>query len=263
MKSIITVLLFLFIVLQSSFSQNDFKVIKVNGSIVLKTKGTSLETGTVFSDKEDLLFRSEDATAAVINSLKGRIILTSKNHDLSSARPNSLPSMYSISSRSGAALNNNDLSVLFSGKCAILDRQAIEVDKKNFPMDNNNFFFLRYVYKGEEINKKLAFSGDSLIIDKKSLFTVDGNPIPSADNTLIKLFYRKGSESVPISEFDLIFPEMKQLSNEVKIILSEMKDKSDKAKAEEIDSYLNEFYGKVDRENLTIWLQCNFGLKLK
>ena len=224
MKPIITVLIFLFIALDSSFSQNDFKVIKVNGSILLKAKGISLETGTVFNDKEDLVFRTEDATAAVINSQKGRLILSSKDHDLSTARSNSLPSMYNISSRGVTILTNNDLSDLFSGKCVILDRLVIEVDEKSFPMDNNQFFFLRYVYKGEEINKKLAYSGDSLIIDKNTLFTIDGNPIPSADNTSIKLFYHKGSVSVYISEFDLIIPDMKQLSKETQIILDEIKD---------------------------------------
>jgi hypothetical protein len=260
-KTIITVVILLFIALDSSFSQNDFRVIKVNGTILLKEKGISLETGTVFTDKEDLVFRTEDATAAVINSRKGRLILSSSNHDLSDARSNSLPSMYNISSRGGNVLNNNNLSDLFSGKCVILNRLAIEVDEKSFPMDNSHFFFLRYVYKGEEINKKLAFSGDSLIIDKNTLFTIDGNPIPSADNTLIKLFYRKGTESVFISQFDLIFPDMKQLSREIQIILDEIKDKTYKMKFGEIDSYINELYGKVYMENLAGWLKNNFGVE--
>jgi len=258
MKSVIQSLLILFIFSNSAFSQTDFKVIKVNGSIVIKTKGISLETGTVFSDKEDLLFRSEDATAAVINSQKGRIILTSKKHDLSTASANALPSMYNISSRS---MTNKDLSNHFSGKCVVLDKLAIEVDKNNFPMDKDHFFFFRYTYNGEEINKKLAFSYDTLIIDKKSLFTIDGNPIPSPDNTSISLFYRKDTGSVLISEFDLIFPDMKQLSKEIQIILDEIKGKTYKEKVNETGSYINEYYGKVYIENLVSWLKTDFGLK--
>jgi hypothetical protein len=261
MKSIIPTLLFLFIVIHPVFSQDDFKVIKVNGSILLKTRGISLETGTVFSGKEDLLFRSEDATAAVINSQKGRLVLTNKNHDLSTARSNSLPSMYNISSRGGSFLNNSDLSNNFSGKYVVLDKQSIELNGKTFPMDKDHFFFLRYIYKGEEINKRLGFSGDTLIIDKVSLLTVDGNPIPSADNTAIKLFYRKGAESVFISDFDLIFPDMKQLKKEIGVILPEIKEKPASEKIIEIGSYINEFYGKVQRENLSKWLESNFGIK--
>jgi hypothetical protein len=261
MKTIIPVLFFLFVVSNSLYSQEDFKVIKVNGSILLKAKGISLETGTVFSDKEDLLFRTEDATAAVINSQKGRLILTSKNHDLSTASSNHMPSMYNISSRGVPLLNNSDLSNHFSGKYVVLDRQIIKIDNKSFPMDNSHFFFLRYIYKGEEINKKLAYSADTLIIDKKSLFTVDGKPIPSADNTSIKIFYRKGDESLFISSFDLIFPDMRQLKKEIEIILSEIKSKPAKEKIGEVDSYLNEFYGKVYQDNLISWLESNFGLK--
>lgn len=260
MRSLLTALVFL-LVSSTAFSQDDFKVIKVNGTIVLKTKGISLETGTVFSGKEDLLFRSEDATAAVINSQRGRLVLTSKNHDLASASSNLLPSMYNISSRSTSLSNNADIKYNFSGKYVVLEKQKVRIDSRTYPMDNVHFFFLRYIYKGEEINKKLAFSGDTLIIDKTTLLSVDGNPIPSADNTAIKLFYRKATESVFISEFDLIFPNMKQLTKETDIILSEIKDKPAKTKLAEIDSYINEYYGKVQRENLAEWLESSFGVK--
>jgi len=261
MKSIITVFALLFIVLGSAFSQSDFKVIKVNGTILLKAKGVSLETGTVFSEKEDLLFRTEDATAAVINSQRGRMVITNKNHDLSATSTNALPSMYNISSRSGPALSSNDLNVQFSGRCVVLDIQNTEINRNTYPMDKDHFFFLRYIYKGEEINKKLGFSDDTLIIDKVTLLTVDGNPIPRADNTSIKLFYRKGPESVFISDFDLIFPDMVQLKKEVEIILAEVKAKSLKEKTIEVESFINEFYGKVPREHLMEWLAANFGIK--
>jgi len=261
MKSIIPVLAFFLITNVSGFGQNDFKVIKVNGTIMLKTRGISLETGTVFSEKEDLLFRSEDATAAVINPQKGRVVITSKNHDLSSARSNNMPSMYNISSRGGNLVSNKDISSYFSGKVVVLEKAAVKVDDSAFPMDNNNLFFLRYIYKGEEINKKLNFSHDTLFIDKKALYTVDGKPIPSADNTLIKLFYRKGNESVLVSEFDLIFPDMKQLASETEIIINEMKGKSSGEIKQETGAYINDFYGKVSNESLAKWLETRFGIK--
>lgn len=261
MQSIFPAILLMFLFIESSFSQDNFKVIKVKGIILLKGKGTSLETGTVFSEKEDLLFRTDDAIAAVINSHKGRLILTSKNHDLSTARSNFLPSMYNIASRGGSLANLIDLRNHFSGKYVVLDKQTLILDKSNFPMDKDHFFFLSYAYKGEEINKKLDYSGDTLIIDKRSLYTVDGNPIPNPDNTTIMLFYRKGFESVQINKFDLIFPDTKQLKKEIQIILDEFKEKPGKEKVGEINAYVNENYGKVYRGNLISWLESNFGLK--
>jgi hypothetical protein len=158
-------------------------------------------------------------------------------------------------------LNRSNISIHFSGNYVVLDRQGIVLDDETLPMDKDHFFFLRYLYKGEEINKKLSFSGDTLIIDKAALFTVDGKPIPSSDNTLIKLYYRNGNESAFMSEFNLIFPDIKQLLKEIEIILQEFKDKSPDAKTTEIYSYINEFYGKVSRDDLAKWLQTRFEIK--
>jgi hypothetical protein len=260
MKQIFPILLLAFIFSLSS-AQDNFKVIKVNGTILLREKNISLETGTVFSEKEDLLFRSENATAAVINSQKGRLILTSSNHDLSSARSNYLPSMYNISTRGGSLTDFNDLVNHFSGKYVVLDRQSLMVSNKNFPMDNDNFFYLRYRNNGGNINKTLAFSGDSLIVNKNSLLSADASLMPGTDSILITLFYRKGAESVKINEFELIFPDMKQLTSETEIILGEISDKPLKDKIEEVNSYINEFYGKVDREELVTWLMRDLGVK--
>lgn len=261
MKTILNTLVLHVIFAMTLSGQADFKVIRVNGTILIKTRGISLETGITFNEKEDLLFRSEDATAAVINSQRGRLVITSKNHDLASAKSNYLPSMYNISSRAGSLSKSSDLSAHFSGKYVVLNKHGIKIDKNAFPMDKDHFFFLRYTYKGEEINKKLSGLNDTLIIDKATLFTVDGNPIPQADKTLIKLFYRKGKESVFISEFDLIFPDMNQLEKEAEIILNETGGKTTDEKIKEVGSYITEFYGKVQVENLSEWMKTRFGIK--
>jgi hypothetical protein len=260
MKSIF-LSLFCFLILSfNSFGQDNFKVIKVNGTIVLKAKGVSLETGTVFNEKEDLLFRTDDANAAVINPQKGRLIITSKNHNLAQASSNYLPAMYNISTRGGSSEDPGNLQEFFSGKFVVLDKQEIEINPAAYPMDKDHFFFFRYIYKGEEINKKLSYSGDTLIIDKTGLYTVDGQPIPSPDNTLIRLFYRKGTESIQLSEFNLIFPDTKQLQEEVKVILDAIQDRSPSQKVAEVKNYITDQYGKIYRENLLSWLDKCFSL---
>ena len=261
MKSKIHLILFFVFCSAVLSGQIDYRVIKVNGSILLKAKGISLETGTVFKENEDLLFRTEDATAAVINSQKGRLVLTSSNHDLSSAKSNYLPSMYNISSRGARLLTASDISNYFSGRIAVFEKQSTQVDNVAFPLDRNNFFFLRYKYNGEEINKKLPVEGNSFIIEKTNLLTVDGLSIPRADNTKIKLFYRRGKESVFLSEFDLIFPDMDQLTKETEIILGEIKNKSREQKIQEVGSYITEMYGKIPSEDLSAWLEKRFGVK--
>lgn len=260
MKTILLLIAFLLPGL-SLFSQDNFKVIKVNGTIVLKAKGISLETGTVFAENEDLLFRSEDATAAVINSQKGRMILTNANHDLKTAKSNFLPSMYNISTRGGSLSNLVDLQNHFSGNYVVLEKLCMTLDASNFPMDNSHFFFIRYLYKNETINKKLSFSDDTLFIEKKSLYTVDGNQIPSPDNNSVTMYYMNENNVVMVNTFNLIFPDIAQLKKEVGVIVDELKGKTFKEKFNEANSYINDLYGKVYQANLLVWLSNNLGLK--
>lgn len=260
MKSVFFTLLFLLFAGYVAQGQENFKVIRVNGTIVLKNKGVSLETGTVFNEKEDLLFRSDDANAAVINPQRGRIIITSKNHNLAEAGSNSLPAMYNISKRGVLPGDPDELDMIFSGKYVVIGRDEVFIDKFVYPMDKEHFFFLRYVYKGEEINKKLSFSGDSLIIDKKELYTVDGKPIPSPDNTRIKLFYMNGANAQMVSEFNLIFPDTDQLAREVRIILDTYPDKTPAQKINEVNNYITEEYGKANRKVLQSWLEQTFNI---
>ena len=135
MKTTLKCFLILFIISTPVSGQENYKVIKVNGTILLKTKGISLETGTVFTDKDDLLFRSEDATAAVINSQQGRLVLTSKNHNLSSAKSNQMPSMYNIGSKRVSFNDDFDLADQFSGKHVVFDKEAVKVEAFRYPMD--------------------------------------------------------------------------------------------------------------------------------
>jgi hypothetical protein len=169
--------------------------------------------------------------------------------------------MYNISKRGGLGEDPDDLQSIFSGKYVVLDKDAVFIDHNIYPIDNDHFFFFRYVYKGEEINKKLPSSSDTLIIDKKDLYTVDGKPIPSPDNTLIKLFYMNGASAMPVAEFDLIFPDTKQLAEEVKVILDTYTEKTPSQKISEINNYLTEEYGKVNHPSLLSWLEKNFNLK--
>jgi hypothetical protein len=263
MKRTFALLILMVVILAPSFGQENYKVIKVNGEIVLKEKGTPLQTGTEFSKNDNLVFRTEDATAAVINSQKGRLILTSRNHDLAAAGSNYMPAMYNIASRGGMILSLSDLSKLFEGKYVILGRQNLVLNPSIFPMNSNSFFFLRYNYKNEEINKKLDYSGDTLIIDRSRLYTVDGKPIPGPDNTTISLYYRKGSESSLVNRFELIFPDESQLRKEVSIIMNEFSKKTEKELFNEIGAYITDNYGKVSPENLKAWIQSNFGAKTK
>jgi len=259
MKKIILSLLVLAFV--NIYSQENFKVIRVNGTIVNEKSNSNLAAGTVFSDNDKLSFGNSSSRAAVINS-KGRYILASNNSKNAYAKSYLTPAMSNMSSRSGAIVNQVDLKNHFSGNYLIFKTSEVKVSKDNFPMDDNHFFYIRYEYKGENINKQLKNVNDTLIINKSELMTVDGKPIPNPEIKNMKIFYfdKTTSNSTEIGAFNPVFVNEEELKSEVSILLEGLEKKTKQEKIDEVLSYINDFYGKPDKENLTDWLEANFKL---
>lgn len=241
-------------------AQDNYKVIKVNGTIVVQKTNAALQMGTVFGEDDELQFKTTNARAAVINPNKGRFVLMPSNNDVAYAKANLTPAMSNISSRAGAMISRIDIENHFSGKYAILDKVEVKINPSLFPMTDSKFFFIRYDYKGETINKKLPFVADTLIIDKKELLTIDGQPIPNPNITKMEILYMETDDNnkrTLISEFDPIFLDGDELIGEVKIILDEIADKTREEKLDEVIAYITEFYGKPNKENIEQWLDKN------
>lgn len=241
----------------------DYKVIKVSGTILLQKSKAALQMGTVFDENDELYFETNNARAAVTNPEKGRFILMPSNTNIAFAKANLSPAMSNISTRGGSMLNIMDLENHFSGKYAIIDKVDIKINSLLFPMDKNNFFYMRYVYKGDTINKQLSYSNDTLIIKKSELLTVDGQPIPNPDISTMEILYlQKGTEvkRTHINSFDPVFLNEADLLAEIQILLADLKSKDREAKINEIISYITEMYGKPNKENVIEWLDKNIKL---
>lgn len=260
-SKIINTLMSLLICSTPLYSQNDFTVIKVYGNILNKKANKDLNQGDHFGEKDVLIFKTYESKAAVINPEKGRFIITPPADNNLTAQASFVPAMGNISSRAGLINNFVDLQNQFADKYLILDKVEIKISEDAYPMNENSFFYLRYQYEGESINKKLEFKTDTLIIEKKSLFTVDGKPIPNPDISEMKLFYYSDNKSVLINEFDPVFPDNEQLKAEISIILKSNIKKKYQERLNEIIGYLNEFYGKPNRDNVMEWLSINFDIR--
>jgi hypothetical protein len=68
--------------------------------------------------------------------------------------------------------------------------------------------------------------------------------------------------STQVCSFKPVFPDLKTLAEEVKIITDKMGMKPYKEKLIEISTFINEFYGKVNDEGLQKWLSDNLGQNL-
>ena len=238
----------------SEFPPDNYTVIKVEGSITYLNSGIKMNRGDHFSSNQKLQFKSADSRAAVISKSKGRFVLTRKKSG--PAKSNLLPAMSNISSRKGEILNTIDLHNYFKENLLLLEKSAVMVKVKEYPLTKDNFFYLTYQHNGEAIAKKLQFEGNDILLERASIFTVDKEPIPVPASIQVTLYHRDETkkESAKISNFNLVMPNETDLIEELKIIQSESKEDEFSSAAQ---AYLAQFYGKIDADELKAWLSDN------
>ncbi len=249
-------LLAIFSIIAISLTRDEFvdtyTVIKVDGAITYEKNGKDMTRGDKFAENEKLNFKTDASRAAVISKIKGRFVLTPKKSNTS--RSNLLPAMSNISSRKGEILNSVDMKAYFNKNVLLLEKSEVKIMVKDYPQDEDNFFYLMFDHNGESVAKKLNFSGNDVILERDSIFRVDGKAIEVKTSTPVVLYHRNASEkkSIKISEFNLVAPNLKDLVAELKIVKEEDNDKDFLPDAR---AYLTEFYGKVDADELSMWLK--------
>ena len=232
-------------------AQSDYKVIKVNGSILYVRTGSSMAQGDVFAEDEDLDFATPNSRAAVINPQKGRFVLAAGSQgQVARANSNFLPAMSNISTRGGALNSLNDIQNQFNGSVAILYKASWHINPYQFPMNEDTFFYLQYLCNGERINKKLLFKDNNLVFDREDILKVDGNPIkgPDTPNTILYYYGRDGARY--ISAFEMVFPDLADLAAEAGIIMAESGEAPYNKIVNELSGYIFEFYGKPDKQDV-------------
>lgn len=261
-KALYPAVVFILVCTLNLSSQESYRVIKVNGQIIYVNTGNNMAQGDVFQENESLSFGTQNSRAAVINPTSGRFILTPENYDnLSSGNSNFLPAMSNLSTRGGPINNLTDLQSQFSEYLAIFHSAGYHINPNVFPMNDNSFFYLSFDYKGEKINKKLDFDGTRLILSRESILKIDNQSISELEFPIFTLNYMKNGDPEYISDFAIIFPDPGEINPELQIILDESKGKSYNAKVNDISSYIYEFYGKPDKEDVMDYLEAAFGLK--
>ena len=233
-----------------------FNVINVQGKIIVANTGNEMKRGDIYVEGTRLNFTTSSSRAAIVNSSKGRFVLTGS----SKGKVKVLPATNNISSRSGALLNIVDLKNHFSDRYLILKNSEVQIGKAAFPMGNQEFFYLTYEYNGEKIAKKLRNEDDFLILNKEEIYKIDGKAIPYEEKEMT-LYYKKDGKGIKINTFTPVFANNENLVAEVNILLDSFSDASNEEKIKEVVSYLNEFYGNPHKENLKAWLKAEFNLE--
>ena len=235
----------------SSLFAQDYSVIHVKGEIERSKTGELLKPGDKVSPDEEINFKSKDAMAAVLNPDMGRFILKAQQDEENTGaliyvlKNTVTPVRGGMSTRAGGINNAFDMKVYFADASYVWagNHIVVRVSKAAFPMDENNFFFLRYTWKGDMINKKIGYEEDKLMMLKEEIFKVDGAAIDPFEADNFELHYYKSAveESNLITEVDFVLISQSVLLN----IYEAFKDRS-KAPFNDVADMLTDMYGKCD-----------------
>ncbi|MEL6559289.1 MAG: hypothetical protein AAFQ94_13955 [Bacteroidota bacterium] len=241
-----TILLFA----QGGIAQS-YTIIHVKGDLKL-ADGTPLKRGTKLNPDAQLVFGSETAAAAAISNSRGRFVIkkggvsANSNDSFYLLKAVLTPVKGRMSTRSGKLNNLVVLKKFFSDTpLAFLgDKEYVEISPEAFPQDYQRFFFLRYQYLGETINKKLLSDKQTMIWDKEEIFKVDGEKIEQAETSNHELYYlgTNGSPTL-VSSVSFAFVPREELNTLVDIIKVE-ESGSKELQIKAFTELITDLYGK-------------------
>jgi hypothetical protein len=250
--------------LQTVSAQNSYYVLNIKGTVKVKKTGAVIKINDQISDKDILLFNTPTDAVAVISTKNGRMVLRPKPNAKSSELVCVVseilnPGTGRLSTRTGPINNAVDLDNYFNkDSLNVLGSMKVWISPMAFPMDQENFFFVRYRWNGETINKKLNFEKDSILLNAADIFKVDGKDIAYNEITSPALYYKKGASATQMCPFNISFLDEIQLRE---TITSFKKYSSNKGSEfiDELRPLLMDIYGNTDRKNVRNWVKKNIG----
>ena len=254
-KSIRYTLLAVLLLISGLSQAQQYVIIHVKGKITLVKTSSQIKRGDKIAGDEQIRFDSPDAIAAVLSSDRGRFILKpgenqkADNDLLYIFKSAVTPMRGRMSTRAGGINNALDFNKFFGAQFAFLGEDLlIKVSENAYPQNEANFFYIQYQFSGETINKKLGFSGDTLIINKTALLSVDGNAISESDASGYSLYYynstNQSSENVTEIDFNFITP------SELKDMVTTMKEYEVEVDDDSIVALVFELYGRCQKDNV-------------
>lgn len=256
-----------------SYSQC-YTVLSVKGEIISEKTGQPIKEMDEVCATDKLKFGTKDSKAAVLSPEQGRFVIKfndkKKDNSLFAFVSSVLnPGKEKLSTKIMFFDDTEEESLeLFKNEFGtnyfIIKESSIFADKRFFPMNENSYFFVKYLYEGKEIKSKLKYKEETFYIDK-DVFKNNGDVInpESVDSVSLNYFSKKKNESIQIATFRLAFANEEELKSELSNYISILKQsgKSDYLTREEVTYYLNDIYGNVNGNDVYKWLDGKFGLK--
>ena len=273
----------------NSIIGQQFEVIKQKGNIKNTITFEYLSRGSTYSKSDSLVIENDSCRLAVLDE-NNKVFIMRPNEVKGQFIPQYFPIPYKIQGRPGLITSsislihhlNEERNYLIMG-----DKYSVEISPQLFEMNKDSFFYIRYHWEEDTINKELPIDGNFIIITKSDLFQTKFFPedrfgkdtiITIPEDEAFQFEFRcekcdhgriffdpsqpdhlQGREFVPIK---LKFLDSKELEVELKFIIPTLKSVNpniSKAKLfDRVHAYLQERYeGKIEPDNFEDWIREN------
>lgn len=255
----------------SLFQQTEiYYVVHVKGVIMNQTRHDTVSIGDKLFSTDKLLFKSLKASATILSPTGGRFTLGQPVIRQSSVGTEFIglikdvlmgePSTSRLSTRGLSIDKIVDLKGVFSADTFIFagNRSKIILDPVAYPMSGNQFFMFRYTYHQDKLaRRRIPFRGDTLIFDKKILYTVNGEYLKPEEVGEVEIYKvnTKLQSSTLIASFRPVFVSDEHLRQELQVIsdVLKTKQKSPQAILDEMYTHVLSIYGETDKNMLKLW----------
>lgn len=248
-----------------------YHVIHVRGIIINQTKNDTLTVGDKVNPSDKLVFKTPKATATVMSPAGGRFTLglpaakqSSNGEEFMNLLKDVLmgePKVAKLSTRGLAVDKIVDLRSVFAADSMVFlgKHSKLILETSVHPMSGNQYFLYRYTYNQDKTaRKKIPFYGDTLVFDKKVLYTHNGHPVNIEQTSEVELYKVnvKDQSSTLIGNFKPIFISDEALQAELEVLTEVLKSLqfTDQKISDELYYHVVAIYGKTDENMLRLWL---------
>lgn len=257
--------------------QEVYNIIRVQGNIFNVTQNKTLAKGDKITSKDKLKFENKEAKALAISSKSGKFVISPpqktspQEKEIVAFLTNvilPIPKNAALSTRFVAGNSVQELASYFgAGTYGIIgNKLSVKMSKESFPMNDNQFFIYRYEYQEKAVNKRIAFTNDTLTFQKEILYKIGEAQISPEMVKKVDIYYMKDAQNknaelavtfmpVFINE-DILKEECESL-----IKLYQGKKQTNLQVYKEVLLYIQDLYGRVDESILKTWLKIKLNFE--
>lgn len=275
MKRIIIICYFVVLFLFPEFVKSQcYTVLAVKGEIISEKTGQPIKEMDEICATDKLTFSTLNSKASVFSSEQGTFVIKlgdKKKKDVLTAFVGSV--LFSGKEKLSTKVfefdeldlvNINFYEKEFGNEYFVIRESKILVDSKLYTMDENNFFYVKYLFNGNEIEKRLKFDKDTLLIDKDIYKTEEFDINPEKIDT-VSLYYfdKEKNEQIRLTSFNISFADDNTLKSELSNYITILKkyNLNDYLITEQVINFIYDMYGNVNWYDIRSYLAENFSIK--